>query len=237
MKKSIAILSVLATSAAFAATTVDSGNTFGFVPVTTASTGVKPVLTCVAVPVNGYTTGTSIKIAEVLQVTDLTVGDKLYTMEGGKYNEYTLTLKEDKKTWAASRIVTVGAKGEFVEQGGTPPNEATIAPRGAFWLQTSATRVSLMGDATEQARAATISAGWQLIGNPSITDTYRISDIPGTIGDVLQTSSTAYRYVKIDGDSVWATGSGKTWTPANNVFLKPGEGALLYSQAGSTGSN
>lgn len=233
MKKSIVILSVLATSAALAATTVESSNTFGFLPVTTASTG----LTCVAVPVNGYTAGSSIKIAEVLQVTDLAEGDKLYTMTGGKYNEYTLTLKEGNKTWAASRIVTVGADGEFVAQGGTPPNEATIAPGGAFWLQTSATRVSLMGDATKTASEAKITKGWQLIGNPLIKEIYPLSSIPGsrTYGDVLQTSTTAYRYVNIYGvGNGWATGSGKNWTLApGDAGLNPGEGALLYSQAGS----
>lgn len=191
MKKSIAILSVLATSAAFADTTVVSGNTFGFVPVTTASTGDKPVLTCVAVPVNGYTSDTSIRIAEVLQVTDLTVGDKLYTMEGGKYNEYTLSTE---KTWTPSQIVTVGADGNFVDQGGTPANEATIAPGGAFWLQTQAEKISLMGDATEAASAATISAGWQLIGNPSLTTPFDVAALIPARGDVLSMNGKVYQY-------------------------------------------
>ena len=225
MKKSIAILSVLATSAAFAATTVESDNTFGFVPVEGKG------LTCVAVPVKGYTTGTSIKIAEVLQVTDLAEGDKLYTMaSGGAYNEYTLS---SEGTWTPSKIVTVGGDGDFGAKDGTPATEAQIAPGGAFWLDTKAATISLMGDATEAASAATITTGWQLIGNPSITADCKISDIGGTrtIGDVLQTSSMAYRYVKIGDVTGWATGSGKSWTLAPDAVLKPGEGAMLYSQA------
>lgn len=186
MKKSIAILSVLATSAAFADTTVVSGNTFGFVPVEGKG------LTCVAVPVKGYTAGDSIKIAEVLQVTDLAEGDKLYTMaDGGAYNEYTLS---SERTWTPSKIVTVGADGESEEQDGPSATEATIAPGGAFWLDTKATTISLMGDATEQASAAEITKGWQLIGNPSLTTPFDVADLTPAKGDVLSMNGKVYQY-------------------------------------------
>lgn len=219
MKKTLAILSVLAAGAAFADTVVGSSNTFGFVPV--AGKG----LTCVAVPVKGYTTGSSIKIAEVLQVTDLTAGDKLYTMNGGAYNEYTLSTE---KTWTPSQIVTVGADGNFVAQGGTPATEATIAPGGAFWLDTKATTISLMGDATTPASAATITTGWQLIGNPSMTEDKKILEISYeglSVGDTLSVNGKTYQYTK----SGWKDRSTKAAVLAADV-IPVGYGAMLYNK-------
>lgn len=224
MKKSIAILSVLATSAAFAVTEVTSSNTFGFVPVTTSSTK----LTCVAVPVNGYTTGTSIKIAEILQVTALAAGDKLYTMSDGKYNEYTLS---SEKTWTPSKVVTVDGGGNFTEVGGTPAAEATIAPGGAFWLQTAATTISLMGDATTAATPAAITTGWQLIGNPSMTAAKDIQSIVATPGSILKTATKTYNYA---GGIGWVCLKGVVGKPtADNKTtdtLAIGEGALFYKK-------
>lgn len=219
MKKSIAILSVLATSAALAVTEVESSNTFGFVPVTASSTK----LTCVAVPVNGYTDGTSIKIAEILQVTDLTAGDTLYTMNGGAYNEYVL---QNDKTWKASQVVTVGADGTFKTAAGTLATEATIAPGGAFWLKTNAEKISVMGDATKAASPAKITTGWQLIGNPSMTEAMDIQSIKANAGDILKTATTTYRWADVCG---WTTSrKPKAETDAAVASLAVGEGALVY---------
>ena len=225
MKKSIAILSVLATSAALAATEVTSSNTFGFVPVTASATE----LTCVAVPVKGYTAGSSIKIAEILQVTDLAVGDTLYTMNGGAYNEYTLS---SEKTWTPSKVVTVDGSGNFTEVGGTLATEATIQPGGAFWLKTKTEKISIMGDATTAASAATITTGWQLIGNPSMTKEMEIQSIDtnagATPGSILKTAAKTYTYASGIG---WVTGGGKpTIEKKTTDKLAIGEGALFYQK-------
>ena len=60
MKKILGAAVLMAAGAALAATTIESSNTFGFVPATGA-TGLKAI----AVPVAGYGTDEDIKIAEV----------------------------------------------------------------------------------------------------------------------------------------------------------------------------
>lgn len=230
MKKTLAILSVSLVSgltlnaANPSIDEIQPSNVFGFVPVTASSTG----LTCVAVPVKGYAEGTAIKIAEILQVTDLAVGDTLYTMNGGAYNEYIL---QSDKSWKASQVVTVGADGTFVAASGTPAEVATIQPGGAFWLKTETEKISIMGDATTPASVAEVTAGWQLIGNPSMTEPMAIQSIGATAGSILKTATKTYNYV---GGIGWVCLKGVVGKPtADNKTtdtLAVGEGALFYKK-------
>lgn len=203
MKNLLTIAAMMAAGVALAATNVDSGNMFGFVPVTGA-TGLKAI----AVPVAGYGASADVKIAEILQTTGLAGksatydGDKLYTMAaGGKYNEY--VLQED-KTWKASRIVTVGASGMTVVTG-TPAKEASLKRGQAFWLDTTATKVYLMGQAQSDEEAIIwITDGWQMIGNPSMTQEWLVKDVAGSQGAYLAVGEKSYQYLKgnwYDSDS------------------------------------
>lgn len=187
MKKTLAILSVLATAAAFASE-VESGNTFGYVPVT-CSEGLKAI----SVPLAGYSVSgsESIKIAEILQTTGLAQGDALYTLaDGGKYNEYTL---QSDGTWMASRVVTVGTDGKFVLQEGTPATVATIERGKAFWLNTKATQVNLIGQATTGTTEFSLTSGWNLIGSTSMTAPLAVSSIEAGAGSRLNVGSKSYQ--------------------------------------------
>lgn len=185
MKKLLFAAMMMTAGAALAATELDS-SMLGFVPV--AASG----LTAVSVPVTGYTAGSDIVIAEVLQTANLTAGDKLYTMTAdGKYNEYVL---QANKTWEASRVVTVTG-GSMTSASGTPATEATVQRGKAFWVQTSADQVNLMGQATTDSGTPTIavSTGWNLVGSPSMTQAVKISTIEGAVGSFISVNGMTYQ--------------------------------------------
>ena len=82
MKNTLVILAALATGVAVASTRVESSNTFGLAEATGAA-GWK----IISVPVAGYAGEDNISIAEILQTSNLTAGDELYTLaESGIYN-------------------------------------------------------------------------------------------------------------------------------------------------------
>lgn len=185
MKKILGAAVLMAAGAALAATTIESSQ-FGFVPVAAGG------LTAVSVPVTGYTAGSDIVIAEVLQTANLAADDKLYTMTAdGKYNEYVL---QANKTWKASRVVTVSG-GSMTSASGTPATEATVQRGKAFWIQTSASQVNIMGQATTDAGTPTItvSTGWNLVGSPSMTQDVMISTIEGGVGSFISVNGKTYQ--------------------------------------------
>ena len=221
MKNLLTIAAMMAAGAALAATDVDSGNMFGFVPVTGA-TGLKAI----AVPVAGYGASADVKIAEILQTTGLAGksatydGDKLYTMAaGGKYNEY--VLQED-KTWKASRVVTVGASG-ITADSGKPADEATLERGQAFWLDTTATTVYLMGQAATEAVEIEPTTGWQMIGNPSMTAALKVSDVPGVAGAYLAVGANKYQHLG-EGDGWYNAKTRKAVTDSDVIAV--GQGAM-----------
>ena len=219
MKKTLAILSSLTVAAAFAGN-VDPGNEFGFVPVT-GKTGLKAV----SVPLAGYSVGdpTRIKISEILQTGGLAAGDKLYTLgSDGKYSEYTL---QGDGTWKASRVVTVDAVGNMVTASGKPAKEATLARGQAFWLDTLATQVCLMGQATTDQPEVPLSTGWNLIGSSSMTEPMKVSSISGTIGDFLNVNGVQYQYTS----SGWKNKKTKGAVTDSDV-IPVGAGAMLRHQ-------
>lgn len=211
MKKILGAAVLMAAGAALAATTIESSNTFGFVPATGA-TGLKAV----AVPVAGYGTG-DIKIAEVLQTANLAENDKLYTLNAnGTYNQYTLNAN---KVWVPAKVVTV--VGGVIEESATDaPDVATVARGKAFWLDTAATQVNILGQATTDAGSLpTLSTGWQMIGNPSMTTALKVNTITAGKGSRLNVGTTYFQkgtskwyklpdYADVTDDDVIAVGQG-----------------------------
>lgn len=218
MKKLLFAAMMMTAGAALAATELDSSQ-FGFVPV--AASG----LTAVSVPVTGYTPGSDIVIAEVLQTANLTAGDKLYTMTAdGKYNEYVL---QNDKTWLASRVVTV-VGGSITSVSGTPATEATVQRGQAFWIQTSAGQVNIMGQATTDGETVTLSlsTGWNLVGSPSMTQAIAISSIEGTVGDFISVGKKTYQYTASNG---WVNRATRQKVTSEDV-INPGVGAMIRHQ-------
>lgn len=214
MKKILGAAVLMAAGVAMAATTIESSNMFGFVPVTGA-TGLKAV----AVPVVGYGTG-DIKIAEVLQTANLAENDKLYTLNAnGTYNQYTLNAD---KVWVPAKVVTV-VGGVIKESTTAAPEEATVARGKAFWLDTEATQVNILGQAPQGVAMISVSTGWQMIGNPSMTTPRKVSEVPGVAGAYLAVGANKYQYLG-EGDGWYNAKTRKAVTDSDVIAV--GQGAM-----------
>lgn len=188
MKKALLIASAVAATSLFA---VDS-NEISFLPVTPpAANG----LTLLAVPFNGYGSdnSASIAVADVLLTDGLSNGDKLYipTTTKGVYNQYTL----NDGTWVPNKVVTITGSSKIAGDANSP-TEATIARGQAFWLETSASSVKLLGQAATQTKT-TVSAveGYQLLAPTTSENDILISSLNGEKGDMVILANGA-RYQK-----------------------------------------
>ena len=78
---------------------------------------------------------------------------------------------------------------------GTPATEATVQRGKAFWIQTSASQVNILGQATTDAGTPTItvSTGWNLVGSPSMTQAVKISMIEGAVGSFISVNGETYQ--------------------------------------------
>lgn len=217
MKKILGAAVLMAAGAALAATTIESSNTFGFVPATGA-TGLKAV----AVPVAGYGTDEDIKIAEVLQTANLAENDKLYTLNAnGTYNQYTLNAD---KVWVPAKVVTV-VGGVVNESTTDAPEVATVARGKAFWLDTKATQVNILGQASAEAGSISVTTGWNLIGNPSMTTALKVSTITAGKGSRLNVGTTYYQ----KGTSEWYKLPDYAGVTDGDV-IAVGQGAMLLKK-------
>lgn len=244
MKNALMILSALAATSVFAVTEVQSENTFGFVEAA-GGNGTTRSLIMVAVPVTGYgNTSSAISIADILQTSNLAAGDELYTLaDGGKYNKY--TLNSDKTAWTPAKAVTIGADGNATDTDTDSAETATIARGQAFWLNTTATTVYLMGEATTgkagvAVEGQAVTGKWNLIGNSSMTQAVKISEIAGTKGDIIQVvdnTGVAKRYV-CGGGMTWKlytpNGPSKYTDVADTDVINVGQGFMYQAKANKT---
>jgi hypothetical protein len=190
MKKALLIASAVAATSLFAV----NSNEISFLPVTPpAANG----LTLLAVPFNGYGSdnSASIAVADVLLTDGLSNGDKLYipTTTKGVYNQYTL----NDGTWVPNKVVTITGSSKIAGVADSP-TEATIARGQAFWLETSASSVKLLGQAATQAKT-TVSAveGYQLLAPTTSENDILISSLAGEKGDMVILANGA-RYQKTE---------------------------------------
>lgn len=241
MKNALMILSVLAATSVFATTVVQSENTFGLVE-TAGGNGTTRSLIMIAVPVAGYgNTSLAISIADILQTSNLAAGDVLYTLsDGGEYNKY--TLNSDKTEWTPANTVTIGAGGEDISTSTPSAAVATIARGQAFWLNTAATTVYLMGEATTgnagvEVVGQAVAGKWNLIGNSSMANDVKISSITGTKGDIIRIfddEGNEKRYV-YGGENVWSLynpkGSPRYTAATGSDVIKVGQGFMYQAKA------
>lgn len=203
MKKSFLIATVLATASAFA-TTFDS-NPVGLL--TLSSIPASGNLKLIAMPFDGCaeSSGESVKVADVLltdgltKSDDLSTADKLYIPTGtkGQYNRYSLNASG---VWVPANVVTVS--GSTITAGSGTPSETAEVPRGgAFWLETAAPSVKLLGQpaATMEKVSKSVSVGYQLLAPTTSEIDIKVSDLTGAKGDVvILADGTKYQFK--DGD-------------------------------------
>ncbi len=186
MKKSFLIATVLATASAFAGQF--ESNPVGLL--TLSSIPTTGNLKLVAMPFDGYaeTSGSSVKVADVLVTDDLdglSENDKLYIPTGtkGQYNRYSLNSSGE---WVPANVVTVS--GATITAGsGTPPNDAAVPRGGAFWLETAATTIKLLGQpaTTMEKTSKNVSVGYQLLAPTTSELSVKVSELAGAKGDLI----------------------------------------------------
>lgn len=228
MKKELLAFSVL--SAAFALFAGEyvgeyvTPNHIGRCDVTTASSH----KTIIPVPFLDYNavpaSATAIKVGDLIQVGNLTAGDKLYKVAGTSYKVW--TLNDGKTAWELADTVLLGA-----DAGSGEP----VLKRGdGFWLETSATTVTLMGQvpSNEAAVSVSLSAGWNLVGVSNLAGK-NLEDIEGDARyDIIIFSDGS----KIErGSSAWKNRDGKiSGFDASTYVLPAGAGFWYYTMAAKT---
>lgn len=233
MKKAILLSSVFAAGAVFATATVNSTD------VGALGVGMPKSATLIAVPFLGDGTGGAITVADMVNLTELNVGSKLYAPNGsGAYNVWELKLNgSDEKYWdPADKTVIIGKDGKITE-GSTPEANSVDSTRGeAFWLEPtgneSASACYLLGTpASADGQSVAVANKWNLIGNTS--------------GSAITLPSTGF----VTGDQVgipqeesgmlktinWKEGKG-WWireggvVKSTTVTIQPGQGIWFYAK-------
>lgn len=205
MKKEMLIVSALTAFSVFA---LDS-NEIAILPrdISAIPTSVSPStssknIMLLTVPFNGYSTGSSEKlvVAEVLQTYGLASGDRLFTQVSGQKGAYNAYALNGSGQWVAQKKVTI-ENGVPVAGSADSAGEAEVARGEAFWLETAATSVKLLGQSAGQEKTATaVVSGYQLLAPTTsendlvITETF--TSVKGaTKGDnIILADGTRYQF-------------------------------------------
>ena len=194
MKKSFIIATVLATASAFAGQF--ESNPVGLL--TLSSIPKTGNLKLVAMPFDGYAegSGTSVKVADVLLTDGLSNDDKLYIPTGTKGQYYRYSFNTSSGAWVPANVVNVSGA-DITAGEGTPPDDAAVPRGGAFWLETAATSVKLLGQpaASMEKTSKGVSVGYQLLAPTTSEIDIKVSDLAGGKGDVvILADGTKYQF-------------------------------------------
>lgn len=226
MKKELLAFSVLSAAFALVAGEYVSPNVVGRCDVTTVTkaSGATKSKTIIPVPFLDYNavpaSAAAIKVGEIIQVGNLTAGDRLYKIDGGSYQGW--ELNSDKSAWVELNSVNLGA--------GSGTGEVTVNRGDGFWLETAATTVTLMGQVPESEAAVSVSLakGMNLVGVSNLSGK-NLSDIEGAAqGDKIFFADGSK--VEYGATSGWAVRGGG----AAPTTLAPGTGFWYYSVSAKT---
>lgn len=226
MKKELLAFSVLSAAFALVAGEYVSPNVVGRCDITTVTKAqdASKSKTIIPVPFLDYNadpaSATAIKVGEIIQVGNLTAGDKLYKIDGNSYKVW--KLNSGKKAWELADTVLLGADaGE---------GEPVLARGDGFWLETAATTVTLMGQvpSSEDPVSVDLAKGMNLVGVSTLAGK-KLSDIEGAAqGDKIFFADGSK--VEYGATSGWAVRGGG----AAPTTLAPGTGFWYYSVSAKT---
>lgn len=164
MKRILSIVLCAAAVAAFGEGTPVTNVTFSIYPVSSTLTN-----TIVAVSLRGMD-GEPVAVSNLVKTANLTEGDKLYTFEDGKYEEWKLAggawVKVEKK-------YTMSRTGTLVQDTGADASTVTRAVGSGIWLVRSDKwdgeefTFYLYGKPESAPVSTTVAGAWTLIGNPT----------------------------------------------------------------------
>ncbi len=161
MKALFCGVSCVAAAAVFAAESV-----VATVDVTAVDSGLEN--TVVAVSMLDLASGGEMVVSNLVKTTNLTVGDKLYAFDNGKYECWTLS---SSKVWEkAEKTFTVSASGVLTDSEGVDASLVTIPVGRGIWLYRQNTSVPfyIYGAHTDE-KTSVVPSGVSaaLIGNPT----------------------------------------------------------------------
>lgn len=222
MTKELLTVSMLATAFALGATEYVSPNVIGRCDIAKSSD-----LTKIIVPVPflnfdaDQTKSGQIKVADLIQVSTLSAGDKIYKIDSGKYLCW--QLNDGKTAWTP--VVATGVGGASGSEPGAA-TEAVLARGDGFWLETEATSVTLLGQAAPTDTVeVNLAKGWNLVGVSGVNDV-NLSNITPAVGDKIILSNGTKIEATKDTPSVWA----KRGDSTTEFTLTAGTGFWYYTE-------
>ena len=224
MKKTILLSSIFAVGAALA-TTVDSPNVIGTLPV--AVSAGQQLMAAPFADSDG-----TIAVNDMVKTADLTDGDALYVATSDGYDKWTFDAENRK--WKPAKKVTIGAGGVAAEGESFSATDVKVKRGDAFWLQTAkGGNVTLLGSKSEFPPAVAVANKWNLVSNPTIE--------PKKLAGGVNGDKVAVPSVETDGYlTVYTFRSGSGWWYADSdgrhtgqtVTVPAGKG-VWYFAAGS----
>ena len=186
VKKISAVMAFVCVFAAQAEDVVESANVFGLMAVNSGTTN-----TIVATPWMSATGEGSVVVSNIVKTTNLTVGDKLYVINGNDEDAFYegWELKSG-NYWGSIGKFTLNSNGTMSEAVSVDPQYKTIGRGQGVWLvrqNPTSGPFYLYGQYTNVAATTTITAGsenspvWHLVGNSSATDKSLNAAISGTV--------------------------------------------------------
>ena len=226
MKKTILLSSIFAVGAAIAATTVDSPNVIGTLPV--AVSAGQQLMAAPFADSDG-----TIAVNDMVKTADLSNGDALYVAKSDGYEKWTFDATNRK--WVPAKKVTIGPDGSAVEGDELSADEVKVKRGDAFWLETAnGGNVTLLGSKSEFPPAVAVANKWNLVSNPTIEPKTLAGGVKGDKVAVPSLSADGYLtiYTYKDNDSGWWYADSTGRHTKQTVTVSAGKGVWYYA-AGS----
>ena len=178
MKKQLLLATSLMSFAALA-TTIDSPQAIGSIPVTATAT--KQMIAVPFVKADG----SAADVFELLATAKLAVGNKIHIWDSTNkgYRSWSLVEDEGVLKWQPATQANIGVNEQTAK---------SVKRGDAFWLETTSTELFLMGypAANVGAVEVTLAPGWNLVGSTAFDGGKSISAIEGAAsGDKIRLSN------------------------------------------------
>ena len=144
-----------------------------------------------------------IAAGNLVRTMNLTTGDKLhvYDQDNARYRSWQL---KDSGQWEALGTYLLSSDGQVNWESAGKPEATTVTRGSGAWLerQNAAAYVYLVGQYDASKVTTTLSAGWNLVGNPAAT-AYDLSNIVPFEGDGIIVPTTAAPKNMTYADGTW----------------------------------
>ena len=225
MKKLLSIAVCASAVAAFATDTEVVCGSVGVTAITSSLTN-----TVVAVSFTDLASSGNITVSNIVKTANLEVDDILYVFNGNSYESYTLKASGGVKYWDKTVNYTLGTGGLSASEG-TAASLATLAVGQGLWLvrgpnwNGSEFTFYIYGKPANET-SVSVSAGSNLIGNPTASDVSPTVQGGATTGDQVLIPQN-YKFPRT------YTWNGTAWSYTDSNHLKKTQAQLPVIKAGT----